>query len=469
MAGAADSVYCVPVHDQALLHAPLHRVTALLSAQAAATLAGATAGVPRGTLGVIAARLATEPDDPPGPRTGPLTDPAYLGVIPTRGCTMACGYCDFAAPGLDGASMGLDVAAAAVDAYLVLLEDAGRTQGQVHFFGGEPFTEPAVVDFVVGYARSRAAALGIALHLEATTNGLVSPARAARIAAALDTVVLSLDGPPAIQDAQRPLRRGAPSFEAVVRTARILAAGPAELIIRSCVTAANVDLLPEWAGWLATELHPSTVCFETLTPSARARDHGHMAPDPFRFARNYARASRVLATHGIATTQSTTDLTACRETACPVGRDALIVSPDGSVNACYLLERDWTSRGLDLRLGRIDPETVRFDVSVEALDGVRRFAARDKPLCANCFARFHCAGGCHVHHDTALPPGAYDDLCVVTRLLTADGLLRRLGQPELGLALIDDPASAAALAFHPDDHLGAWEHAGSPSPGAAAS
>lgn len=456
----ANAVYCVPVGTRRLLHAPLHGVSALLSAEAAELLArDVTAEFPAdpadlpadlsADLAAIADRLRARPADPPAPRTGPLRNPAWLGLIPTRGCTLGCGYCDFAALTASQAELPLDLAAAAIDGYLELLTAAGAGQGQLHFFGGEPFHAPQVVTFATGYARARALDLGVRLHVEATTNGMVGPDRARWIAENLDAAVLSLDGPPAVQDAQRPTRSGHGTFDVVVRTARILAEGPVQLIVRSCVTAANVGLLPEWARWLAAELHPGTVCLETLTPSPRAALAGHLPPDPLAFARAFGEAARTLADAGIETVQSTSDTSGCRLSACPVGRDALIVTPDGAVTSCYLPESDW--RGLNLRLGRMDEGRPVLDLA--SAQRVRELAGRRKPLCEGCFARFHCAGGCHVHHRTDRPAGAYDDLCRATRLLVADRLLRELGVPDAGRDLLADEPAARTLAEHPDDRL----------------
>lgn len=449
-------IFRLPVSGASLIYAPLHGVAAVVGDAAARRLGEALGGgrVPaHETLRTIAARLRAPPGPGPRPRSGPLTDPLFLGIIPTRGCNMACGYCDFAAPKTAGRTMSLELARASVDAYLALLGEAGRSEGQVHFFGGEPFRAADVVEHVVEYARLRASAFGVALHLEATTNGLFGAGRARWVADRFGTIVLSLDGPPEIQDRQRPLLNGRPSFEAVLKTARILSAGPVGLIVRSCVTADTVDGLPDWAAWVARELRPGTVCLESLTPSPASSAAGLFPPDPYRYARGFAAAARVLEAAGIRAVQSTTDLDECRISACPVGRDALIVSPNGVVDGCYLLEGEWRGRGLDLRLGRVDTERRRLEVEAEALERVRRVPAREKPLCANCFCRYHCAGGCHVHHDTSRPAGSYDDLCVATRLIAADKLLRRLGLPRLADELLADTDAAGALARLPDDHL----------------
>ena len=340
-----------------------------------------------GPLRPIVAHLLDTATITPESRSGPLSNPLFLGVIPTRGCNMACRYCDFAAPKSGGPTMDLRMARAAVDGYLTLLDRAGHRHGAIHFFGGEPFHAPDVVEFVVEYADQRAGDLGIILQFEATTNGLFSVSRAEWVADRFSSIVLSLDGPARVQDRQRPALNSRPTFGIVSRTAKLLSDGPVELIVRSCVTAASVDSLPEWATWISEQLRPSTVCFESLTGSASSAAAGLYPPDPYRFARQFAKAALILDRHGIATVQSTSDLRECRISACPVGQDALIVSPDGTVDACYLLEKERRDHGLDLRLGQVNADAARLEINDEATGRTRRLAARPKPLCANCFCR----------------------------------------------------------------------------------
>jgi uncharacterized protein len=457
---AGGSIFCLPVGQATLLHAPLHGLTALLRNDAPATLRTALRGegLPSDErMRWIATRLIGPARDCPRARSGQLSDPLFLGIIPTRDCNMACEYCDFASRSPSTSRMDRGVARAAVDAFLALLADGGHQQGQIHFFGGEPLRAADVVGFVVEYATLCAENLGIDLHFEATTNGLFSPARAHWVADAFDSIVLSLDGPPEIQNHQRPALNHQPSFDVVFRTAKILSEGSAQFAIRSCVTSATVDHLPQWAHWISRELQPDIVCLESLTPSKRSVAAGLFPPDPYRFAREFASSARILAACGIDAVQSMSDPSGCRVSACPVGRDALIVSPDGVVNGCYLPENQWRDRGLDLRLGHVDGATGRMEIEEEALESVRGLPGRDKPLCANCYCRYHCAGGCHVHHDTDRPPASYDDLCIATRLITADRLLRGLHHPEVSAECLHDASSAAALAQNSDDRLLACE------------
>jgi uncharacterized protein len=322
-------VYAVPVLDRRLVYSPLHGAVALVNRAALEELrAGLHGASASPAMTDLLATLGEAPEPLPKVPVGPVRQPLFLGLVPTRGCNMACRYCGFLdAPGLG--SMSFETARRAIDAYLDLIADEGLGRADVHLFGGEPLHAPEVVEFVVGHARLAAAARGVVLHIEVSTNGLFPPSRARWLGDWVDSVVLSLDGPPAVQDGNRPTVGGGGTYDVVFRTASILSESAAELVVRSCVTDASLPRLVEWATRIARDLRPGVVCFERLTPSGRSDAAGLRAPDPWEFARSFIHAARVLREHGIVAVTSTTDLRETRLSCCPVGRDALIVTPDG--------------------------------------------------------------------------------------------------------------------------------------------
>lgn len=440
-------IFSVPIDDKTLIYAPLHGVVALVNSAAARRLGEALrtgAGVPA-VLQELHDRLRL-PVTPPPLREGRLTDPFFLGLIPTRGCNMACRYCDFAAPKTSSPVMTLDTARRAVDAYLDLLE---TDHAEVHFFGGEPFYAPEVVHFVVEYARGRAAERGLMVRFEVTTNGLFSRSRAEWIAENFDTVVLSLDGPADIQNKHRPARGGKDSADVVMRSAAVFSEGPVELIIRAAITDQTARRMPEIAQWVSQAFRPGTVCFESLMVSPLAEQAGMRPPDPWEFADNFICAANILKEYGIRTVFSTADLDKTCVSFCPVGQDAMIVAPDGAVNACYLLDEDWAASGIDMRIGQLDH--ARFQIDMDALSKVRSLTVDNRPLCRDCLCRYHCAGGCHVNHDTSGAPGAYDEVCIQTRLVTIATLLHKIGQHDMAALWMKNRAWQEAAVLQPAD------------------
>ncbi len=429
-------VFAIPIDGKFLVYAPLSYTIALVNGATLRYINDVGSREIPANVRSFVERLHQQRQVVPKVRTGPVLDPMFLGIIPTRGCNMACHYCDFAAPKHDSPVMSLKTARNAIDAYFNILTDGGARNGEIQFFGGEPFFADKVVHFVVEYATLRAQRLGLAIHFEATTNGLYSEERCRWIADRFDAIVLSLDGPAAIQNRYRPAHNGRGTFDVVARSARIFSEGLVELAIRVCVTNETVDQIPELASWIAVNFRPQLVCFESLTPSPLAEAAGLQPPNPWNFAVSFDEAARILQQYRIKAVLSTADISVCRSTFCLVGNDALIVSPDGAIDACYLLEQDWQQRGMDMRLGWLQDD--RFELSSAMLQRVRRLTVESKSLCKDCLCRFHCAGGCPVNHDSDKSPGDFDDLCIQTRLVTVARLLHEIGQDSLANVWLRD-------------------------------
>jgi uncharacterized protein len=444
-------IYSIKVGQNVLIYAPLHHFCALVNPQAAREIRRGLAN--RGSEWMASLPfidLLRQPVGPPEERDGPL-DPLFLGLVPTRGCNLNCQYCDFAAPKSSGPVMDFSTARQAIEAYFSLQKSAGRQRAGVHFFGGEPFFASALVDFAVEYAALRAGELGLEVRFEVTTNGLFDARRCQWVGDHFDCVVLSLDGPRDIQDCQRPSLGENSVFDRIEANARQLAASPTDLVLRACVTDQTVVRMAEIAAYFSQEIRPDLVCFETLVACDLSQRAGLLAPDPWAFARQFYPAMKILRDRGIKTVLSTANLDSLWTSFCPVGKDALIVSPDGSIDACYLLRQAWEDHGLDFHLGQV--EGNRLAILEGAVRNVRRAGTAARPRCADCFCRYHCAGGCHVNHSSPGVDGPYDAACIQTRLVTTALLLDRLGQGDLAESWLADRPAQEAMAWATSDRL----------------
>jgi uncharacterized protein len=150
------------------------------------------------------------------------------------------------------------------------------------------------------------------------------------------------------------------------------------------------------------------------------------------------------------------DIAARRVSFCPVSQDVPIVSPDGSINACYLLRQDWEVRGLDLRLGKIENGAVLLDDG--AVAAARSLNVWNKPLCARCFCKWHCAGGCHVNHVLSTTPGDYDRLCTQTRILTLRNILGAMGRDDIARELVESPGALERAVWRTGDTIAEVEN-----------
>ncbi|SIS50401.1 radical SAM/SPASM domain-containing protein [Phaeovulum vinaykumarii] len=174
----------------------------------------------------------------PGGAPEPALEPAALHDALARGrrtlmlqltdaCNLRCGYCVYAGthpgrPAHGTTQMSPAVAEAAIAEFFA---HATQTEGPLGlgFYGGEPLLNRKVMKFALDLFRSRAGGREILPAL--TTNGtLLNGAAGDILAGNAVAVMVSLDGPPRIHDAQRRLRRGGGSFDRVVANLRALQA-----------------------------------------------------------------------------------------------------------------------------------------------------------------------------------------------------------------------------------------------------
>lgn len=447
------NIFAIPILDKFLLYAPLHNLAALLDQTATrllrdSLLSGET--VAEECLGEISLALNEDAEPTPSPIQGDFV-PSFLGLLPTRGCNLACRYCGFLTAEESARVMSLEMAQNAVNWYMDELELAGVSHAEVHYFGGEPFCAEQVLDLTVHLARIRAEEIGCSLRFEVATNGVFDEERCHWAADNIDTIVLSLDGPADIHDFHRPCKDGQGSYKTVEHNARILSQGSADLFLRACVTSQTVGRMPEIATWFCEGFHPKGVCFEPLQPSTQSRIGQLEPPDPWDFARNFVKAAWILESYGVEPVYAAGDIHARQVSFCPVGKDAAIVSPDGTISACYLLRRDWEAKGLDLRLGRLEDGSVQL--RADAVDSARSLNVHNKPSCAHCFCKWHCAGGCHVNHTLPDPPDIYDRLCIQTRIIGLRNVLKEMGQDYLVPEWLQDREAVERSVYQASDLL----------------
>ncbi len=451
---ARHASFLVPVLDRWLLHSPLHGVTALVNSGAARELRRGASSSGGGVLGEILGVLRRPPSNAPGPPEGEVC-PSLLGLIPTRGCNLACGYCGFGGHASDRTSMDPAVAVAAVDWTARRLSEAGRRDFRLHFFGGEPFLAPDLVAVAVHRARSVADRYGVAPYIDASTNGVFDDPICEFVGDYFNGIAVSLDGPAEIHNRLRSRSGGRATFDDVNRTVTRLGEMPVELGLRACITELSAGDIESIVRWMIQAYGPSVVNLETLTPNAESERAGLRAPDPYRFAAGCVAACKTGEEHGVPVVYSAAERRTPRLSFCPVGTDALIVSPGGRISACYLRPSDWQARGLDLDVGRVEGDgTVRIDRA--ALASTRALPLR-KPRCSRCFCQWTCAGGCHVNETFPGSSPGYSPFCVQTRIVTACLLLGDAGCSEMADALLADRRALERLAHHewdPIDHVG---------------
>lgn len=446
-----NSVFVIPVLDKYMLYAPLHNLSVLLNLPAVMLL---KKSVERGCdcpdsseLTELAELLRTEPVSPD--RTGDF-DPDFLGIIPSRRCNMSCVYCDFGACS-EGDVIDPGTVIAAIDYFAGLIKQRGRKVMPVQFFGGEPFMEQEIIDIAVHRARYICSENGLVPHFEVLTNGFLNDEKRLFIKNYFDRVVVSFDGYKKYHDRSRPVKDGYGSFENVAESVKYFSKNNIELALRCCITSDSVDDMEGMADWFCNEFDPDLVNFETLTCNTATDKAKLSPPDPYKFAANLIRSWRILRKNSAAPAYAPLSLNCIQTTSCPVGRDVLIVHPDGTVASCYLQRERWVEKGIDLTAGIVQKNGA-VDIDAEKLKNLRN-RIYTKQRCENCFCRYGCAGNCHVNCTYPGAPDYYTDFCIHTRIVTLCSLLEDMDLRSVADELLEDRSSMGRLALNSNDSI----------------
>jgi radical SAM protein with 4Fe4S-binding SPASM domain len=377
--------------------------------------------------------------------------PDFLGIIPTRGCNSKCLYCDFGAEKADKTRMEYSIAVTAVDWFVATQAAAGKEIVSIQFFGGEPMVATDVVQTVIHRMRLAARKEKIYPTFDISTNGQFSEEWARFLGDYFKSVTLSIDGQAAYQEKTRPRKDGKGSSAFAENTARIISSSNADLYCRCCVTSDNQDHMNDITAWLCEEFDPTGINFEVMQPTVRTEKFKLKPPNPYIFAKNFITSRRTAKSYGIKTVYASDFSDEPQRTSCPVGKDAIIVSPDGTLTGCYLLPERWEEKGINLDFGRIVNSEVKLNYN--NINIIRKMVMH-KPLCTNCFCRWHCAGGCHVGTTYPDCPEEYNDFCVQTRIITAATILEGMGLSDEIENLCGDLNHMKKLALNKTDLLG---------------
>lgn len=320
--------------------------------------------------------------------------PHEVTLFPTSRCNLRCRYC-YADAGHKAVEMPWEIAQAAIDLVATNAGLLGSPSFSVGFHGGgEPLLAWDLVVRCADHAKEKADQLGLDVELFAATNGLLSPDRRAFIAEHFTTVNISLDGPADIQDYNRPTTGGAGSYEQVAATLRDFDERGFSYGIRSTITKATVERMPEIVSWLADEFHPEYLHLEPVWQCGRCTSTGEQPPSDEVFLREFSRAKQCGLERGINVFYSGARLDTLTSKFCSAPGDGFSVLPEGIATSCYEVTESTDPRAAIFHYGKYDADKGQFCFDDKRIAALRGYSVEHLPHCQDCFCRWHCAGDC---------------------------------------------------------------------------
>ncbi len=319
--------------------------------------------------------------------------PVRLLVYVSNACNARCAYC-FSAheTGRSSGSMmtvSLKAVAAAADYIASNCAAAGLPLELLVHGGGEPSVHMPLVEQIGKETRVIAANHGLRCRLYLATNGILEKSRILRLAELFDEFGLSCDGPPDIQDRQRPARHG-PSSPAVENTAAVLHGLGKSFSVRTTITPATCERQVEIVLYLAGELDARHV---RLEPVYRQNPPlGFTVEDSGWYARHFMEAQAAAGRLGVRLDTTGVRWDCLRSAYCDVGDSTLHLLPDDSLTACFFAVYSSAPANQTVQIGAFDGSRIVIDHG--KLDQLRGRHFTVAARCRDCSAVMHCAGDC---------------------------------------------------------------------------
>lgn len=319
----------------------------------------------------------------------------HLGLGLTHDCTLRCTYCHAEADKPAFAQWRL-LDEAIQHAFKKAELTPKKTLSVSFAVGGEP-TLPwdlfrRTVETIRSMTKERYPSVE-RTFLSMTTNGYYGDERRAFIGQQFDTLTLSFDGPPDIQNLHRPNRSGGASYDIVAATcAYFLKHSKARLGLRATVSSVNVARMSETVEHFHSKFGQGfAITFEPLVPIGRALQPGRVGPpDMAQYTEEFLRAREVGRRLGLRVVVSGASLDRLTSWFCgAMVIPSFAVCLNGMITACH---RDY--EGQDYGYGHLTPgATSAFRQDESRLRELERLA-RMPQACNDCFGKFHCAGDC---------------------------------------------------------------------------
>ena len=315
-------------------------------------------------------------------------------------CNLSCDYC-FAGKGkYKGCAeyMSFDVAKNAVD---FLIENSGnRKILEMDFFGGEPLMNLEVVKKTVEYAKEQGAKRGKTFLFTLTTNGvLLNEETVNYLNAEMENVVLSLDGRKSVHDGVRKTVNGKGSYEVIINNIKnfIKKRGDKHYYVRGTFTNRNLDFGEDVLA--LAEIGAEHISLEPVVLDKNdplyigEKDLPAIREEYRRLARVYLKrrenGQKLFNFFHFALDLEGGVCLKKRISACGAGNEYFSVTPTGDIFPCHQF-----ADKPQYKMGNV------FDKNLN--ENIRKIFKEanlyTKEKCQNCFAKYHCSGGCSANN-----------------------------------------------------------------------
>jgi sulfatase maturation enzyme AslB (radical SAM superfamily) len=255
----------------------------------------------------------------------------------------------------------------------------------------EPLLYHEEIKNLIQLAKELVTGTGQKLRLACTTSGVAPRYVLEWASATFDHITLSWDGPPKIQDYNRPLKKGGKTSEIVAGAAEIFRKGKGIFTVRTTVTDRACEDMTEIVCYLAKEQVKNVVLYPVY-PNHRGTVLTDLIPQPGKFAKQFLRARRWGQENGIEVFYPGVRVSETHGQFCAVLQKNLAITSDDFISGCFLVTHNNTKANNRFLIGAL--ENDGYAVNKPALLSFCEKLNRGFAQCQGCFNAAHCSKGC---------------------------------------------------------------------------
>lgn len=324
--------------------------------------------------------------------------PTHIFLFPTLNCNLKCLYC-YSHGGREKTDMEWVVAKAAVSLSVSNALKRNKKEIKIYFHGGgEPTLNWNLITQTVAYAKKETHRNDLMVTFGLATNGLLSKRKADFIMEnGFEIVSVALDGPPEIQNMQRPGRNKVDSFAKVYKTCKYFDnCGFKNYDITVTVTNKNLQLLVDIVHFLGSSFNTRDIHLGPMVYAGRGCDSLLHPPDFKKAPMFFQETLKEARKHDLPLDVSIpgTDIHSTRYSYCGASGSNCFITYDGLVSTCLEAYDYDHPRGKNFIIGRYDGNTHSFQVDSKEVQHLRQCKNIRLGHCSNCFIKWNCAGDC---------------------------------------------------------------------------
>jgi len=314
------------------------------------------------------------------------TNKVRLRLNITSGCNLRCGYCSVNANGHKVENMPEKIALAAIDSFCKLAEVNGSEVLEIVFSGGEPTLRASFMRLVIDHAK-KVIPSDVRLASRMLTNGLFDYEENIDILDDLHEIQVSWDGFSDISP------RYGDSYEIAMKVweniGRLVGDGKSFSVL-TVVSDRNSSSIRT----VVDQLYDRGVknIFLALEENL-GRSKGEKSKDEYATLKEeYLSLWAYYRERGLDINLTGTDIHSVSPYPCSVPVPNYSVAPDGVVSACTISFNDDKENSETFKLGSISSGKLSLDEA--KVKSMSQYNVLNLPECADCFAKWHCRGGC---------------------------------------------------------------------------